>query len=150
LGIDGWASRIAPVSEGAEQESFAHYDLRELNHDEQRRSITATAERLQRSLNLESGPILRAGYFDLGSEEGGRLLVIIHHLAVDGVSWRILLEDLQRGYEQLSREETISLGAKTTSWREWSEQLQRCVAEGNLAREEQYWLQTTTPKATGE
>jgi amino acid adenylation domain-containing protein/non-ribosomal peptide synthase protein (TIGR01720 family) len=137
---EGWTSWIAPVADGAEQESFAHYDLRELARDEQRRSIKAEAERLQRSLKLESGPILRVGYFDLGVDEGARLLVIIHHLAVDGVSWRILLEDLQRAFEQVSRGEAVSLGAKTTSWREWGEQLQRYVAEGKLVHEEQYWL----------
>ncbi|HEU5131734.1 MAG TPA: condensation domain-containing protein, partial [Pyrinomonadaceae bacterium] len=137
--IEGWRSWIASVAEGSEQESFSHYDLALLSKDEQRQEVTAVAERLQRSLKLESGPILRVGYFDLGSAEGARLLVIIHHLAVDGVSWRILLEDLQRGYEQLSRGEAISLGAKTTSWREWGEQLQRYVAEGNLVHEEEYW-----------
>ncbi len=135
-----WASWIAPVADGAEQESFSSYDLASLSRDEQRRVLTATAEQLQRSLNLESGPILRVGYFDLGREEGGRLLVIIHHLAVDGVSWRILLEDLQRGYEQVSLGEAIALGPKSTSWREWGEQLQRFVADGKLAGEEEYWL----------
>ena len=89
-------------------------------------------------------------YFDLGDEEGGRLLVIIHHLAVDGVSWRILLEDLQRGYEQVSRGEVISLGAKSTSWREWGEQLQRYVAEGKLAHEEEYWLRAIAGETKGE
>ena len=143
-GAEVWASWIATVAEGAEQESFSHYDLRQLSRDEQRREITAEAERLQRSLKLESGPILRVAYFDLGGDEGARLLVIIHHLAVDGVSWRILLEDLQRGYEQVSRGEAISLGAKSTSWREWGEQLQRYVAEGKLAGEEEYWLSVSS------
>jgi amino acid adenylation domain-containing protein/non-ribosomal peptide synthase protein (TIGR01720 family) len=142
-GTESWASWIAPVADGAEQDSFAHYDLVSLSTDEQRREVTAIAERLQRSLKLESGPILRVAYFELGGEEGGRLLVIIHHLAVDGVSWRILLEDLQRGYEQASRGEAVSLGEKGTSWREWGEQLQRYVIEGKLAHEEEYWLGAT-------
>ena len=53
----------------------------------------------QERLNLHDGPLMRMVYFDEG-EETGRLFWTIHHLAVDGVSWRILLEDLQTAYTQ--------------------------------------------------
>jgi len=52
------------------------------------------------------------------------LLLVIHHLVVDGVSWRILLEDLERGYEQLKQGKEIDLGSKTTSFQQWGERLQ--------------------------
>ena len=45
----------------------------------------------QRSLNIKKGPIFKVVYFDLGDQDG-RILIIVHHLAIDGVSWRIILE----------------------------------------------------------
>jgi len=64
--------------------------------------LEATAAELQASLNLAEGPLLRVALLDLG-DQPNRLLLVIHHLAVDGVSWRILLEDLQQAYQQLSQ-----------------------------------------------
>ncbi|MCE1117368.1 non-ribosomal peptide synthetase, partial [Pseudomonas sp. NMI795_08] len=63
-----------------------------------------------------------------------RLLLVIHHLAVDGVSWRILFEDLQQAYEQLSRGLPLALPGKTSSQRDWAEQLQRHAGEGAMAQ----------------
>ena len=80
------------------------------------------ATEVQQSLNLSSGPLVRAVLFELGEGEQ-RLLLVIHHLAVDGVSWRILLEDLQRGYEQLERGGPVAFGAKTSSYQQWAAQL---------------------------
>ncbi len=57
-------------------------------------AITAQAEQAQRSLNLEHGPLLRVIHFNLGATMPGRILVVIHHLIVDGVAWRVLLQDL--------------------------------------------------------
>ena len=64
-----------------------------LRADVRVRAVTALAEEAQASLDLSSGPLLRAVGMDL-SDGGQRLLVAIHHLVVDGVSWRVLLEDL--------------------------------------------------------
>ncbi|TKH98369.1 hypothetical protein FC696_28160, partial [Bacillus wiedmannii] len=60
----------------------------------------------QESLNLHDGPLMRMVYFDEG-EHAGRLFWTIHHLAVDGVSWRILLEDLQTAYTQVVQGQKI-------------------------------------------
>ena len=82
-------------------EVFQHYELDLLPEAEQRQQLEATAEQLQRSLNLAAGPLLRVAYFSCG-ERAGRLLLIVHHLVVDGVSWRILLEDLAAARAQLA------------------------------------------------
>lgn len=68
----------------------------------------------QESLNLHDGPLMRMVYFDEG-EHAGRLFWTIHHLAVDGVSWRILLEDLQTAYTQVVQGQKIQLPMKSTS-----------------------------------
>ena len=95
----GWAQRVGEV-EGPVP--FERVDLSALPADEQGPAVTARATELQASLDLEAGPLLRAALFDLGPDRSARLLLVIHHLAVDGVSWRILLEDLQAAYAQLA------------------------------------------------
>ncbi|TYR65651.1 amino acid adenylation domain-containing protein, partial [Streptomyces parvus] len=68
-----------------------------------------------------------------------RLLVVIHHLAVDGVSWRILLEDLVTGYQQAAAGRPVDLGAKTTSFKDWAHRLRELAAGGSLDAEGLHW-----------
>jgi non-ribosomal peptide synthase protein (TIGR01720 family) len=110
------------------------------------RFVSATAE-LQRELSLAEGPLLRAALFNLG-EVGQRLFIAIHHLVVDGVSWRILLEDLQAVYRQLAGGQSAALPPKTTSFRHWAEQLQRFAQSPELREELSFWreqLQDAAP-----
>jgi fengycin family lipopeptide synthetase B len=109
-------------------------------------ALEAKAAELQASLHLTEGPLLRVAYFDLGSGEAGRLLMIIHHLAVDGVSWRILLEDLQTAYQQLSRGEEIALPPKTTSYKRWAEKLAEYAQAEEVKAEGDYWLEEARRK----
>ena len=69
---------------------------------------------------------------------------MIHHLAVDGVSWRILLEDLERIYEQEKAGQKRELHAKTTSIKEWSERLSACASDSVSALEVGYWRTATS------
>jgi hypothetical protein len=67
------------------------------------------------------------------------LLLVAHHLAVDGVSWRILLDDLDTAYGQALRGEPVDLGPKTTSFRDWACRLDQYVAAGGLDGELEHW-----------
>jgi amino acid adenylation domain-containing protein/non-ribosomal peptide synthase protein (TIGR01720 family) len=107
---------------------------------DQRATIEVAAEQVQASLNLSDGPLLRVVYFEMGSGRASRLLIVIHHLAMDGVSWRILLEDLLRAYEQLSRGEAVELGRKTTSFKRWAERLSAYARSEGVKEEAGYWL----------
>lgn len=83
---------------------------------------------------------MRVALFNLGAEQPGRLLLIIHHLAVDGVSWRILLSDLQTAYQQLERGEAIHLPPKTTSFKQWAERLRQYAHSAALQQDLEYWI----------
>ena len=109
-----------------------------------RRALEAHASRMQQSLSLSSGPLLRVVHYGLG-EAGERLLLAVHHLAVDGVSWRVLLEDLQRAYEQLRAGRSVELPAKTTSFQEWSRRLSEHARSSSLETEAAYWLEVESP-----
>jgi amino acid adenylation domain-containing protein/non-ribosomal peptide synthase protein (TIGR01720 family) len=94
--------------------------------------IETVANQLQKSLDL-SGELVRVAYF------GTRLLFVIHHLVIDGISWRILLEDLQTVYQQLERGDTVQLPPKTTSFKQWSEYLQEYAHSEIIQVEGEYW-----------
>ncbi|WP_265184968.1 condensation domain-containing protein [Bacillus gaemokensis] len=64
---------------------------------------------------------------------------MIHHLVVDGVSWRILLEDIGVGYEQVVNEEAIQLPQKTDSFQLWAEQLSLYANSPEMEKEREYW-----------
>ncbi|OUM04880.1 non-ribosomal peptide synthetase [Pseudomonas syringae] len=101
--------------------------------------LTDLANEAQRSLDLKNGPLLRAVLVNLPQGEQ-RLLLVIHHLAVDGVSWRVLLEDLQQAYAALAAGQPLKLAAKTTSLKGWAEQLQQYASSETLTAERDYWL----------
>ncbi len=105
---EGWRqSHAGPITEPGLWQSRATRD------DE----LAALCDEAQRSLDLEQGPLLRAVL--VGMADGTqRLLLVVHHLVVDGVSWRILLEDLQQAYAK------APLPAKTCAYQHWARQLQ--------------------------
>ena len=79
------------------------------------------ADELQASINLETGPLMKLGLFRL--DDGDRLLIVVHHLVIDGVSWRILFEDFGELYRQHQNREPLSLPLKTDSVKAWAEML---------------------------
>jgi len=95
--------------------------------------VTARCNHWQRSFDLETGPLFRAVYF-----EPGRLFLVAHHIVVDGVSWRILLADIEQAYSQYTDGEAIALAPKTSSFQQWG----AALAEYAQTRddEKQYWL----------
>lgn len=133
----GWEQIISAFEETA---IFTRLDLSALPQIEQKIAIEKTAAELQASLNLSDGPLVKFALFELGAKTSSRLLIIIHHLAVDGLSWRILLEDLQTAYQQLSQGEAIHLPHKTTSFLEWAFRLQEYAQSATLKQELNYWL----------
>ncbi|MBG1241151.1 non-ribosomal peptide synthetase [Nostoc sp. NZL] len=126
---------------------FSVINLSHLPPEEQQTAMKAENAELQASLNLSTGAIARVTLFRLGNNQPGRLLFIIHHLAVDGVSWRILLEDLATAYQQISRGEAIKLPPKTTSFQYWSDRLTE-YAQSKAVTELDYWLSQSSIQVT--
>jgi amino acid adenylation domain-containing protein/FkbH-like protein/non-ribosomal peptide synthase protein (TIGR01720 family)/FkbM family methyltransferase len=118
-------------------------DLSNLTQAEQSQAIELKAEEIQRSLNIADGLLLRVVLFNLGKSSPGRLLIVIHHLAVDGISWRILLEDLSQAYKQLDTGNNIQLPAKTTSFKDWAIRLPDYLGDAALHCELDYWLDSS-------
>ncbi|MGH9830557.1 MAG: condensation domain-containing protein, partial [Blastocatellia bacterium] len=92
-GEGGWSQFNAPEEE---LEVCRKIDLPEVA--DVREAIEVEARAVHASLDLNQGPLMRVLYFSRGGRNRGRLLWVIHHLAVDAMSWRILLEDLEIAY----------------------------------------------------
>jgi amino acid adenylation domain-containing protein/non-ribosomal peptide synthase protein (TIGR01720 family) len=105
--------------------------------------IDAIATSTQSALNLERGPIWRVAYFDLGPEQPGRLLIVVHHLAVDAVSWRPLLEDLETAYLQLQSAQAVRLPSKTASFGTWSRRICEFADSQALKSELAFWREAS-------
>ncbi|MFF4097585.1 amino acid adenylation domain-containing protein, partial [Streptomyces sp. NPDC001834] len=114
----------------------------------------------QSSLDLERGPLVRFLVGRRGAERHTRLLVVAHHLVVDGVTWRILLDDLRSAYQQAAGGRTPDLGPKTTSVRQWADTLAAHTRDGGFDDQRPYWtsvldgtdpeLPRDFPPATGD
>ncbi|TBV02400.1 non-ribosomal peptide synthase/polyketide synthase, partial [Stutzerimonas kirkiae] len=100
--------------------------------------LQQVVDEAQRSLNLEQGYLLRAVLLDL-PDNRQRLLLVVHHLVVDGVSWRVLLEDLQQAYQALATGQPVKLPAKTNSFKAWAEHLKTYAGGSALRQELDYW-----------
>ncbi|MCP4698443.1 MAG: amino acid adenylation domain-containing protein, partial [Gammaproteobacteria bacterium] len=131
--IDGaWEQSFTPP------EKTVPFSVEDLSQCE---NPTAELERLtqsyQTSLDLTDGPLTRLVLFQL--KDSARLFWCIHHLAVDGVSWRILLEDLRTAYTRITDGNAPQLPAKTSSFKAWAEHLAAYAAGETLTSELTYW-----------
>ncbi|WP_429848142.1 amino acid adenylation domain-containing protein [Brevibacillus panacihumi] len=132
----GWNQQYEHVTDSV---SFSIEDLSRLPLDDQERIQRQRSDEAQASLDISKGPLHRLILFEKGDHR--QLLIIIHHLLVDSVSWRILLEDLEHVCLQLSRGESICLPAKTTSYQEWADRLATYARSEVIQRETGYWME---------
>jgi amino acid adenylation domain-containing protein/non-ribosomal peptide synthase protein (TIGR01720 family) len=129
-----WHQAVAPSEEN---NIFSSVDLSEA--EDLQSLMKAECERIQAGLDIYRGPLVRMAFFRMGKGKSCRLMIAAHHLAVDGVSWRILIPDLSSAYEQLSTKGSASLPPKTTSFKGWAHRLGEYAASRELAREKTWW-----------
>jgi amino acid adenylation domain-containing protein/non-ribosomal peptide synthase protein (TIGR01720 family) len=134
---DGWRQDIARPEDTCR---VMRVDLSALSEAQQEVTMAETTAQLQASLDLVQGPLVRFALLTCGPQQSARLLVLMHHLVVDRVSWQILLEDLQTAYQQLSSVRLIQLPPKTTSFKHWAERLTAYAHSDALLQELPYWL----------
>jgi amino acid adenylation domain-containing protein/non-ribosomal peptide synthase protein (TIGR01720 family) len=88
----------------------------------------------QRRLSVENGPMSTLGLYHLGKSDV--LVVAIHHLAVDAVSWQILMEDLLILYGQ-GEDAELAVGSDTFAG--WTRSVQALAESNEIGREVEYW-----------
>lgn len=130
-----WTSSIAASDEAV---PFVHHDLTDLPEDERRPALERIASEVQGSLDLEAGPIFRMVLFDQGGDDQ-RLLVIIHHFAMDGISWRPFWQDFEAIYADLERGSDVSLAPASTSFAQWAQALEEHADASQLGEDIAAW-----------
>jgi amino acid adenylation domain-containing protein/non-ribosomal peptide synthase protein (TIGR01720 family) len=128
---------------------FTWLDVSQLPTSARKAAMDAAAADAQASLDLQNGPLVRAVLFAPGPAGNDRLLIVIHHLVVDWVSWRVLLEDLQTAYQQLDQGQAVRLPAKATSFKQWAERLAEHARSDQVRGELAYWLVESRRRVVG-
>ena len=121
------------------------------NHSPQSQldTLTATVEAEHASFQLDNPPLLRLLYATNLNEYGNVLFLFAHHLIMDGVSWRILLTDVNQAYQQTIDNQPISLPSKTSSYREWTASLRTLADSDAITKDIPFWQNIlSTPVAT--
>jgi non-ribosomal peptide synthase protein (TIGR01720 family) len=137
--IDGeWGAYNAPAEPVT---VLQRRDLPDTDPDAQMVDMQKAADDIHASFDLARGPLLKAVLFTRGNGQPPYLFIAVHHLVVDGVSLRILLDDLNTAYQQAADGTPIDLGAPTTSFRDWASRLSNFVNAGQLDRELDYWAE---------
>nr|WP_191910490.1 non-ribosomal peptide synthetase [Microbispora cellulosiformans] len=117
-------------------------DIRNQTPRAQSAIFDATLSTARTRLEPEAGVMLQAVWFDRG-QQPGRLLLVVHHLAIDGVSWRVLLPDLQAAYEAIEAGRKPDLPEVGTSLRQWARQLRAEAANPARTAETTFWQALT-------
>lgn len=126
---------VQEISQTEVRVDVQEVDLRQ--QTEPKLAMQQHADAVQASIDLSAGPLFNAVLYHLPEQDC--LLLFCHHLVIDGVSWRILLEDFSSAYRQTLARQTITLPAKTDSFKSHAERLQQYAESAELSQQLLYW-----------
>ena len=112
-------------------------DLSEYSYEEQKYWLKIIGEEIKSSFNIENKLLFGACLFDLG-EQGKRLLLTAHHLVIDVVSWRIILQDIAALFEKIKNNKPLSLTKKSHSYQKWASEL-TSIGRDIVLTQRNYW-----------
>ncbi|MDX3078421.1 non-ribosomal peptide synthetase [Streptomyces sp. MI02-7b] len=139
-----WGLDIPQIGAVAGKDVTTRVDSSGLNAEGRRQLVADHMGAAQGRLAPESGTMVQVVWFDAGREKPGRLLVMAHHLVVDGVSWRILLPDLESAWRQIAEGRKPVLDAVPTSLRTWSKVLAGAANDARRTAELPLWTGVPT------
>ncbi|MEM6451448.1 MAG: condensation domain-containing protein, partial [Cyanobacteria bacterium P01_D01_bin.105] len=126
-------------SEEAVIPAIRWFDYTHLSSEKTAQEISQQIELQQTSLNLQDGPLFAICGFESDTNSPCHLFIAIHHLIIDGVSWRILLADVQQAYLQASTNQPIQFQSKTHSYQQWATELHDLATSSEIAADLDYW-----------
>ncbi|WP_073450319.1 non-ribosomal peptide synthetase [Streptomyces yunnanensis] len=136
---DTWGLLVRPVGAVRAVDCVSRVDVAGLDDAALSAVIGERGRAAQEELDPAAGVMVRAVWFDAGCESPGRLLLIVHHLAVDGVSWRILVPDLAGAWEAVAAGRPVALAPVGTSFRRWAQGLVTAATEPVHTSHLSYW-----------
>jgi amino acid adenylation domain-containing protein/non-ribosomal peptide synthase protein (TIGR01720 family) len=136
-----WRLEIAPPGAIKAEDCTQQIEITGLGQTERQTCIYEEAAAAGGRLDPRAGVMIQAVWFDAGLEQSGRLLLVIHHLAIDGVSWRILIPDLRQAWEAVVAGQQPDLGVKSSSFRQWARELTVEAQDLKRAKELPFWIE---------
>ena len=118
---------------------FFEFDLSPLTGEHLDEELFKVAEQLQAPFELNAPPLWRVGFIKMPEGKDDILQFVFHHLIIDGISWRILIEDILNVYQQITMGNTPKLPPKSTSFKYWANKLQVYAKSKILDEELLYW-----------
>lgn len=134
--FDEKEQRIQRITESVLFELYS-FDIKTLDNENISVFIEKTNTQIQSTIDLKNGPLLKAALYH--TMDADHLLICIHHLVVDGVSWRIILEDLESGYQQYMTKGEITLPKKTMSYVDWIKERSSFCNTERVQAQRSYW-----------
>jgi amino acid adenylation domain-containing protein/non-ribosomal peptide synthase protein (TIGR01720 family) len=133
----GWHQRVDGDETG---EILGRFELPAQSDSDCQLRFQAIVSEVHRSLDLADGPMLRAALLEYAGEASPQLLIVVHHLVVDGVSWQVLIEDLEAVCRQLLAGDEPRLPGRTTSVQGFAAALARHAAGERVHQQLDHWL----------
>ncbi|WP_455430054.1 amino acid adenylation domain-containing protein [Nocardiopsis sinuspersici] len=143
-----WRAEVADIPDAL---PWQEHDLSSYPAGEREDRMLEIAGQVQSSMDVSAAPLFRSvlftGVSDSNETAGhkNRLLLVAHHLVVDVVSWRVLLEDLDTVTRQLRQGQEPALPTKTSSWQQWAHRLHEESRSTATAQELPYWSEQSAP-----
>ncbi|GAA2545417.1 MULTISPECIES: non-ribosomal peptide synthase/polyketide synthase [Streptomyces] len=141
---DGWRQEILPeIPDGI----VTHHDAGGLDGPALETEAARLVDDARTSLDPAEGRVVRVLIFDRGPHLPAQLLFTVHHLVIDGVSWRILLADLETAHRQAATGHPVDLPPATTAYGHWAARLEAHTRSGALDGDLDHWRHTTEAPA---
>lgn len=137
---DALRAVFIPNSAGQYEQFFRKFSDGELYYrllETESSQAEALKEELSKTLEISSAPLIAA--LIIHGEETDSLFITIHHLLTDGVTWRIVIEDLETALNAEKNHEQCTLPNKTSSYKDWANSLIKYSQSSAIKREAGYW-----------
>jgi non-ribosomal peptide synthase protein (TIGR01720 family) len=118
---------------------FEVFDLSDVPDEDFPAAFQRASAVLQAQIDIERGPVVNLGLLRGGSRPDA-VIMVAAHITVDAFSWRVLFEDLQRGYEQVLAGEDIDLPPRTISFKDWCERLAVHAQDRAIRADQPFWM----------
>src|SRR5262249_45078282 len=138
-GAGEWTLEVAPAGAVDAAACIRRIDIGGLDAGGREACICEHARAAESRLSPAAGEMVQAVWFDAGAQRSGRLLLMIHHLAVDGVAGGILVPELAAAGAGIARGEAPALTARGTSFRRWSQRLELRAQDAACIGELSFW-----------
>ncbi|HZI58523.1 MAG TPA: amino acid adenylation domain-containing protein, partial [Verrucomicrobiae bacterium] len=137
-----WRLEILPQGAVSAASCLRTIEVEGLQKDVLRKRIQDEAQATGGELSPEDGRMLQAVWFDAGRNSPGRLILTIHHMSVDGVSWRILVPELVAAWTAIAAGSSATLEPSPVSFRGWAERLNQEAMNPERVKELSFWTDT--------